>query len=410
MLKFFTLITLLTESLSKGNCDLSSGFTWCETSHKCTRIIEEPCLPITKECAICLTENYYNQNNDCGSGCSLDILHTMMDTGFSGTDEYGCSVDETTIWCPSLNRCINPLEELCRDISVNPEALCNDIRCGMFCSEGFQKDGNGCDICICTDIDSPQDNTCDLEEQECPYEYVCPKITEITHCSEGGINGHTTYQLSLLLKDGTYAKNIYALFGDSENQVDGITMHIPPAYQELESNIFNSNFGGVQSGLININPKSMYDSWVTIGLTDGDPDHKISSIGIDFDSWNNDNSLEVTNGAIFLMDPEEKIIDGEEYIIMQLTLPNPVDEHVVVNVQGKTKNMRQGNNGAWTEENIQFHLSQPTPLGDDIPNDCVSWFDGCNTCAITNGVKYGCTERMCSTSSQAHCISLKNGH
>ena len=410
MLRILKLFTLFTGSLSRDNCDISNGFSWCETSAKCVRVWEEPCLPITKECAVCLTENYHNQAHNCGNNCSLDILQNMLNAGFTGTDEYGCSVDETTIWCPSLDRCINPLHELCRDISVNPEPLCHEIRCSMFCDSGFQKDANGCDICKCSDVNSPQADTCDLEEQECPYSYVCPKVTEITHCGEGGIEGYTTYQLSLLLKDGTGAKNIYALFGDSQNNKDGITIHIPPAYQELENNIFNSNFGGVQQELIDIRPDARYDSWLTIGLTDGDPEHKLSSIGVDFDSWNNENALEITNGAIFLMDPEEKIIDGDEYIIMQLTIPNSVETNVHVNVQGKTNNNNQGVNGAWIERNVRFHISRPTPRENSIPNNCISWFDGCNTCSVTNGIKGGCTRRMCSSTSQPHCLSYSSGH
>jgi len=403
LLKLFTLLNLFTESFSEGNCDLINGYTWCATSLKCVRVWDEPCLPVTKECAVCLTSN---TGVDCGEGCDIQSLQTLISNGFQGTDEYGCSSSKNTIWCPSLNRCIDPQNELCRDTSVNPEELCHQINCAMFCSSGFQKDANGCDICVCSDINTPPVNSCVIPEQECPYEYVCPRISEVTYCSQGGIPGHTTYQLSLFLKDGTNAKDIYALYGSvSQN------MFIPRAYQELNNNIFNSNFGGVQEGLIDINPDSRYDSWITIGLTDGDPEHKISSVGVDFDKWNGNHDLIIDNGAIFLLNPEEKIIDGEEYIIMQLTIPNSVETNVSVNVQGKVEQPGLDNMiTSWSEENIQFYLTQPTPLPDIIPYDCVSWFDGCNYCITNNGIKYGCTKNMCSSTTNPECLSVTNGH
>jgi hypothetical protein len=403
MLKILNLFSLFLLSYSRDNCDVTNGFTWCETSHKCVRILEEPCLPITKECASCLSEEIIT---NCGGGCSNDVLEAMVSNGFRGTDEYGCSINETTLWCPSLNRCINPLEELCRDIVIDPASLCHEVTCGMFCNNGFQKDSNGCDICFCNEnVNSPSVNLCELEEQVCPYIYVCPLVTEITHCSEDGIQGYTTYQLSLLLKDGTDARNIYALYGDSYNNIDGNTMYIPPAYQELDG-IFNSNFGGISQELIDIHPNSRYDSWITIGLTNGDPQHKLSSVGIDIDSWNQYNPLEVTNGALFVLNPEEKIINEEEYIIMQLTLPNTINANVIVNVQGKKKYARD----SWNEKNINFKLSKPTSLETDIPIDCISWFDGCNTCFTDNGIKGECSRTICSSISDPHCLTYMNGH
>ena len=41
---------------------------------------------------------------------------------------------------------------------------------------------------------------------------------------------------------------------------------------------------------------------------------------------------------------------------------------------------------------------------------CKTYYDGCNTCSVTNGVKGGCTRRMCSSTSQPHCLSYSSGH
>ena len=48
-------------------------------------------------------------------------------------------------------------------------------------------------------------------------------------------------------------------------------MIIPAAYQD--SNYFGSNLGGINEQLLLINPQLKYDSWLTIGLTNGDSKH-----------------------------------------------------------------------------------------------------------------------------------------
>jgi hypothetical protein len=38
-----------------------------------------------------------------------------------------------------------------------------------------------------------------------------------------------------------------------------------------------------------------------------------------------------------------------------------------------------------------------------IPPDCAVWFDGCNTCAVVNGVVSGCTQRLCFSAGTPSC-------
>ena len=405
MLKKISLLCYVSNVFSQELCNLNNGFTWCATSNKCVRVWEEPCLPVTKGCVVCLTSSYYNLNNNCGENCDMSALQNLINSGFQGTDSNGCSEGPNFIWCDSLNRCIDTTQELCRDLSDNPDNSCHEITCSMFCEGGFQKDSNGCDICECVNLneDHYRDN-CVIPEQECPYSYVCPKIREVTHCSERGIDGHTTYELSLILKPNTDAINIYALYGEDDK-----VMSIPPAYQETGNNIFNSNIGGIQQGLIDIHPDSRFDSWLTIGITDGNQENKISSIGIDFDTWTNTQGLSIDNGAIFILDPQEQIVDGDEYIIGQLTIPNTIETYVIINVQGKTGNSQPPNN-KWSEENIVFHLSKPTVDKPDIPLNCLNWFDGCNNCLVNNGQITSCTRMVCSSSSIPHCINNNNNN
>ena len=91
----------------------------------------------------------------------------------------------------------------------------------MFCPNGYQLDENGCDICLCNTVTV---ENCPLDEQICNYTYVCPKVTEITTCSEGGISGYTTYQLSLKIKENTDVKNIFAIYGNTHDNPMGSLM------------------------------------------------------------------------------------------------------------------------------------------------------------------------------------------
>jgi hypothetical protein len=243
-------------------------------------------------------------------------------------------------------------------------------------------------------------SACPIPYSDCSSEFVCPKVTEITQCSEGGISGYTTYQLSLVLQN-PIIKNIYALYG---GETPLAPMNIPPAYQG--QSIFNNNIGGTVQEIIAINSDSAYDSWLTVGLTDGDPQNKLATIGIDFNSWTETEGIQITNGAVFVMDPEEVIVTGTEYVIAQLTIPTGSVRSVVVNVQGKTF-LEGQNTNHWKQEQIQFQIEPPEPVEPDIiPLNCVSWHDGCNTCQVRNGQIGGCTMMMCFREDNPHCLSF----
>ena len=46
------------------------------------------------------------------------------------------------------------------------------------------------------------------------YTYLCPKLTEITNCNEDGIEGYTTFRLSVITKPNMNIQNLYALYGE----------------------------------------------------------------------------------------------------------------------------------------------------------------------------------------------------
>ena len=45
----------------------------------------------------------------------------------------------------------------------------------------------------------------------------------------------------------------------------------------------------------------------------------------------------------------------------------------------------------------------------NIPWNCASWYDGCNTCSVVNGELGACTMMMCFTNNEPHCQSYYSG-
>jgi hypothetical protein len=44
-----------------------------------------------------------------------------------------------------------------------------------------------------------------------------------------------------------------------------------------------------------------------------------------------------------------------------------------------------------------------------IPNECILWYDGCNTCMVQNKLLSGCTRLMCFTTDNSRCMRY-SGH
>jgi hypothetical protein len=313
-----------------------------------------------------------------------------------GCGEINCAIIDPFEPMPPMPRPTDPLPYPL-DPTLDPTPICPDVMCMMYCANDFQKDANGCDMCICNEIHNPE---CPIPYSDC-NEKVCPKVTEMTQCSDGGIPDYTTYQLSLIIKDKNI-KNIFALFG---SDVDRHLMIIPGAYQI--KNVFGSNIGGVSASLTAVNQASNYDSWLTIGVTEGDPNNILGTVGIDFESWSIDSPLSIGDGAVFLMNPSEVTINTGELIIGQLTIPSSRYEEASINVQGKLKD-----GSSWIQYDIVFTLNPPLIIDANtvVPNNCEVWFDGCNTCQTNNGVLGACTRIMCFREETPYCLRPVPGH
>ena len=119
----------------------------------------------------------------------------------------------------------------------------------------------------------------------------------MTTVSTGGLPGYTTYQVTLTPNTGK-AHSIYTIYGEPDHALE-----IPPARQvDLP---FGSDVGGVNPAFYAINAECEYDSWLSVGITEGNDSGYLSSIGIPFDAWSEqpDGALTVDDGAVFWMDP-----------------------------------------------------------------------------------------------------------
>lgn len=375
-----------------NDCLIGAGYTWCESSQECLRSWITPCEDNFNGCDDCLRKQQKGQNIECPGDCD-----------YIAVDPLPVPIYE-------------PMPPPMPPPTVPPTA-CPDVMCMMYCPTGHQIDSNGCQLCDCNElpiappvtidppltVDPPVDD-CPLIQPSCQgHTHVCPKLTEITHCNQGGIEGHTTYQLSLVVQPNMNIKNIYAIYGGSDIKK---IMHIPAAYQSTINK--GQNIGGVSEYMVTIFPETNYDSWLTIGITNSDPNNLISAVGIDFNSWSESNSMDIDNGAVFVMDPSstDLSVQGTEIIIAQLTVPTQSTSTAIINVQGKTQVFDEGNTATehWSEDNIHFPLIPPQTLDPNtIPSTCVSWFDGCNTCRVINGQLGSCTRMMCFREGNPYC-------
>ena len=432
--------------LDSNNCLVGAGYSYCESSDSCIRQWVTPCEDNYKDCNDCLVKQRSGINIACPDDCDLigkesvcpEVMCMMYcENGYiqdnNGCDTCRCNepmiaVDPIRVSDPVPPTIMEPPIPLTRDVGnvpvVNPFIeRCSELQMAIYYK--CNSDCQNCDLdntrivmgdckneenqILVNNLCQGEMSSCDIPYEDCENEYVCPKITEVTRCGEDGLSGYSTYRLSLIVKNND-VKNIYAVYGSDENN-EMKPLILPPAYQSIVN--FNSNIGGVSPVLINIDNDAQYDSWLTIGITDGNVNNEIMTVGIDFDSWTETSGIRVTNGAVFTFNPDENIVTGDEYIIGQITIPNGRSVDVKVNVQGKTNCVNcNEDNLKWDEDGIVFNIHPPINNNlNEIPRGCSTWYDGCNTCQVNNGIIGSCTRMMCFREETAYCTSFEgSGH
>jgi hypothetical protein len=154
----------------------------------------------------------------------------------------------------------------------------------------------------------------------------------------GWSTGLTTYSLSISLIGD--AGNVYSIFGTASHP-----LVLPESYQEPSP--YGVDIGGVNPAVWEAIPNSQgrhfplpklstsqYDSWLSVGLTEGLTGGEISSVGIDFSVWE-DAGLQVTDGSVSWSDPAAGP-SGTGIVIAQLTVKTGVTFSATFNVRGRT--------------------------------------------------------------------------
>jgi hypothetical protein len=162
---------------------------------------------------------------------------------------------------------------------------------------------------------------------------------------------HTTYRLAVQLKGA--AQNVYSLMGSKV-----YPLIIPPAYQAkpLGKSIGGVNptcvclfqiyhvplldrvaDGGHRVAVFRFYPNLRFDSWLTIGITDGDSSNQISSVGQDWAEWTDTKGLNSSNMALFWMQPTKSTATAEAgpVVVAQLTVRKNFVGAATISLQGR---------------------------------------------------------------------------
>ena len=181
-----------------------------------------------------------------------------------------------------------PFTETCRvfcDWTLGYTGSAAKFICG---ADGSWSSSSGFPDCVAQMPNSGDDGSTDASAGGNEVAVVSFVHANVDTVSTSGVPGYTTYRLSLSFTSHD-VRNVYALFG-SPMEVAGEhagepakPMHIPGAFQAPAP--FGSDVGGTNPLFWAHSPVTQYDSWLTIGVIEGDYAGGLSSVGIDFDRW-----------------------------------------------------------------------------------------------------------------------------
>ena len=159
--------------------------------------------------------------------------------------------------------------------------------------------------------------------------------------------------------------NCYSLAG-----LDRHPTSVPPARQVAAP--FGVNKGGNNPAYWAYSAEAEFDSWVTVGATDGTAN--LGSIGIEYDEWDETHALEWTDGAIFWMDPPSAVPKRDEQadapvsvVLARLTVANgQLWDANLGHLQGKSIQDPSADSTTsriadWEENEVTFTNRPPPP-------------------------------------------------
>ena len=304
----------------------------------------------------------------------------------SGLDGYNEECPQLTEWHASIDMSAYVGTAVCNVVVSTGGGTCADYCAsqGGVCRHAQDNAGSGCELDPAHDRQNTEQNGClqTWGDQICGCSgasggnrpppppprpppppaptggggdaFVTPVATVVGTDTAGA--GWTTFRLSLAL--GPKAADVYTIYGDSGTPegAGGTTLVMPPAYQVAAP--FGADLGGTNPQFWAIQAESQWDSWVTVGVTEGN-NGEISSIGLDFLSWTEKAGTELVgrDSAVFWMDPDSGPSSGP-VVIAQLTMPSSAawDPAPTVAAQGRSTD---GEGHDWD----QLHIAWARPNG-----------------------------------------------
>lgn len=189
----------------------------------------------------------------------------------------------------------------------------------------------------------------------CKRFYAVPWLERV---KVDGVVGHTTWRLQLDLI-AKRAANVYTIFGDTRGP-----MLLPPKLWN-ERPPFGADLAGVHKAFHNISKSSIYDSWLTVGPTEGNPSGiGLGSAGIDFKKLSGSSYTALRDSAVFWMSPNHGPHSVNSSVTLaQLTLPTGIPWFARMNAQGREQHFGNEDTVDWVERNLTWAYLPGDELG-----------------------------------------------
>ena len=230
-------------------------------------------------------------------------------------------------------------ESTCKE--TNECAACSDFNFGDDCASNEREHCAEIECCPSCEAEIVAMFGCE-HGASCPDEIpltcgsssVSQGTPGVTMVMADGVAGMTTYQLTYTLSAS--ASNLYALAGTST-----LPLSMPAAYQAAMS----ADVAGVSPVLFATSPDSEFDSWLTVGITDGSDG--LSTVGVDFSRWSTDSGLSTEDGLVFTTVPDAG--PSGTVVVAQLTIPPGSSATATAMLQGRSVGFVSGPGYDWVE-------------------------------------------------------------
>ena len=195
---------------------------------------------------------------------------------------------------------------------------------------------------------------------------VAPRVEELASFQDARVD-FVTRRLYAELSDPA-AQNVYAMYGlasEAGSEAGAAQpLIIPPGFQVAIP--FGADIGGVSPAFFKHSPDSEHDSWLTIGLEEGNNGEIAMSPGAfpeGADAWGPTQGLSLTDAAVFWMDPSQGPTD-RSVLLAQVSCPAADACEATINLRGRYGADNQGN---WNQVGLRFVPGGAAPAAAPSP-------------------------------------------